>query len=186
MKKEQLKELGLNDDLIKKIMDINGKDIQNAKEKATAGSNEALEENQALKDQLKERDKDLKTLRAQAKDNKELSNSYKELQDKYSKDTADLTTKLNQTRLNSALNTALTKAKVRNPKSIKGLLDMQEIKLDKEGNLTGLDDQISKIKQTDSYLFDEGKEQNYAPSNGKPAGTDQVQEMVDVFKGDKN
>ena len=186
MKREQLKELGLNDELIKKIMDLNGKDIQNAKDKAAANNDEALAENKALKDQLKERDKDLKDLRAKAKDNDELSNSYKELQAKYSKDTADLTTKLNQTRLNSALNSALTKAKVRNPKTVRGLLDMNEIKLDKEGNLTGLDDQITKIKQTDSYLFNEGKEQDYTPSNGKPTGADQVQEMVDVFKGEKN
>ncbi len=50
--------------------------------------------NEALKAQLKERDKDLKNLRKNAKDNEELSNFYKELQAKYEKDTAGLSPKL--------------------------------------------------------------------------------------------
>ncbi len=106
------------------------------------------------------------------------------MQAKYEKDTADLSTKLSQTRLNSALDGELSKAGVRNTKAIKGLLDMNEIKLDKEGNLTGLDSQIKSIKQSDSYLFNEGQKQDYQPSNGKPAETDPVQQMVNVFKGE--
>ena len=142
MKRDQLKELGLEESVINQIMDLNGADIE------------------------------------KAKDNEELSNSYKELQAKYEKDTADLSTKLSQTRLNSALDGELSKAGVRNTKAIKGLLDMNEIKLDKEGNLTGLD------SQSDSYLFNEGQKQDYQPSNGKPAETDPVQQMVNVFKGE--
>ncbi len=167
MKRDQLKELGLEESVINQIMDLNGADI----EKAKSSSAEMQEENEALKAQ-------------NAKDNEELSNSYKELQAKYEKDTADLSTKLSQTRLNSALDGELSKAGVRNTKAIKGLLDMNEIKLDKEGNLTGLDSQIKSIKQSDSYLFNEGQKQNYQPSNGKPAETDPVQQMVNVFKGE--
>ncbi len=112
MKRDQLKELGLEESVINKIMDLNGADI----EKAKSSSAEMQEENNALKAQLKERDKDLKNLRKSAKDNEELSNSYKELQAKYEKDTADLSTKLSQTRLNSALDRELSKAEVRNAK----------------------------------------------------------------------
>lgn len=180
MKRDQLKDLGVEESVINKIMDLNGADI----EKAKSSSAEMQEENEALKAQLKERDNDLKKLRKNAKDNEELSNSYKELQAKYEKDTADLSTKLSQTRLNSALDGELSKAGVRNTKAIKGLLDMNEIKLDKEGNLTGLDSQIKSIKQSDSYLFNEGQKQDYHPSNGKPAETDPVQQMVNVFKGE--
>ena len=180
MKRDQLKKLGLSDEQIKSVMDLNGDDINKAK----SGNAEVLEENQALKDQIKERDKDLKTLRTKAKDNEDLSTQLKEWQDKYKKDTADLTTKLSQTKLNNAVDNALNKAHVRNIKSIKGLLDMNSIKLDENGELSGLDDQINNIKQSDSYLFDEGKKQDYQPTSGKPAKTDEVQQMVDVFKGD--
>ena len=79
MKRNQLKDLGLDEDQIKVVMDLNGEDINNAK-----SSNDAIvEENNALKAQIAERDKDLKNLRKNAKDNEELSNSYKELETKY-------------------------------------------------------------------------------------------------------
>lgn len=179
MKRDQLKELGLQDDAIDKIMSINGSDI----EKAKSSNTEIAQENEELKKQIKERDKDLKQLRNNAKDNKELTKSYEELQAKYDKDTADLSNKLSKTRLNSALDSALLKSNVRNTKAIKGFLDMSRIKLDKEGNLTGLDDQIDAIKKTDGYLFDEGQRQDYMPTNGKPNKPDETQEMIDVFKG---
>lgn len=178
MKRNQLKDLGLNEDQIKAVMDLNGEDINNAK----SGNDAIVEENNALKAQIAERDKDLKNLRKNAKDNEELSNSYKELETKYKNDTADLTNKLNQTRLTSAVDRALTANKVRNTKTMKGLIDMDKVKLDDQGNLTGLDDQIAAIKKTDGYLFDEGEKQSYSPSNGKPAESDPVQAMVDVFK----
>ncbi|MDK6296043.1 hypothetical protein QP103_06690, partial [Gardnerella swidsinskii] len=63
MKRKQLEELGLQEEQIKKIMDLNGEDIQNAKDKASASNAEILEENKALKSQMSERDKDLKKLR---------------------------------------------------------------------------------------------------------------------------
>lgn len=113
MKRDQLKELGVEESVINKIMDLNCADI----EKAKSSSAEMQEENEALKAQLKERDNDLKKLRKNAKDNEELSNSYKELQAKYEKDTADLSTKLSQTRLNSALDGELSKAGVKNAKA---------------------------------------------------------------------
>ena len=178
MKREQLKELGLNDDQIQKIMDLNGEDINKAK----SSNAETLEENEALKAQIKERDKDLNHLRKNAKDNEELSNSYKELETKYKNDTADLTNKLNQTRLTSAVDRALSASKVRDTKAIKGFLDMDKVKLDEQGNLSGLDEQIKEIHKTAPYIFDEGIKQNYEPNNGTPANTDLVQSMVDVFK----
>ena len=178
MKRNQLKDLGLDEDQIKAVMDLNGEDINNAK----SGNDAIVEENNALKAQIAERDKDLKNLRKNAKDNEELSNSYKELEAKYKNDTADLTNKLNQTRLTSAVDRALSASKVRDTKAIKGFLDMDKVKLDDQGNLSGLDEQIKEIHQTAPYIFDEGTKQNYEPNNGTPATTDPIQAMVDVFK----
>ena len=178
MKRNQLKDLGLNEDQIKAVMDLNGEDINNAK----SGNDAIVEENNALKAQIAERDKDLKNLRKNAKDNEELSNSYKELETKYKNDTTDLTNKLNQTRLTSAVDRALSASKVRDTKAIKGFLDMDKVKLDEQGNLSGLDEQIKEIHKTAPYIFDEGIKQNYEPSNGTPVNTDPVQAMVDVFK----
>lgn len=178
MKRNQLKDLGLDEDQIKAVMDLNGEDINNAK----SGNDAIVEENNALKAQIAERDKDLKNLRKNAKDNEELSNSYKELEVKYKNDTTALTNKLNQARLTSAVDRALSASKVRDTKAIKGFLDMDKVKLDEQGNLSGLDEQIKEIRQTAPYIFDEGTKQNYEPNNGTPATTDPIQAMVDVFK----
>ena len=90
--------------------------------------------------QMSERDKDLKKLRSQVKDNENLTAQFNDLKKKYDKDTADFTQKLATNRLNSAIYQSLSKDNARNNKAIKGLLNMDEIKLDDDGNLTGLDD----------------------------------------------
>ena len=141
-----------------------------------------LEENKSLKDQIAGRDKDLKKLKGQVKDNEDLTKQVKDLQDKYNTDTKDLNAKLAQTKLNGAINQALNADKVRNSKALKGLLNMDNIKLDEEGKLVGLDEQVKEIKKSDSYLFDEGSGQNYKPESGKPASSDITQTMVDIFK----
>ena len=178
MKRDQLKDLGLNEDQIKAVMDINGEDINKAK----TGNDEISKENESLKAQLSERDKDLKKFQAQIKDNEEASTQLQELREKYKQDTKNLTDQIAQVKLTGAVDRALSANKVRNTKTMKGLIDMDKVKLDDQGNLTGLDDQIAAIKKTDGYLFDEGEKQSYSPSNGKPAESDPVQAMVDVFK----
>ena len=54
MKRNQLKDLGLNEDQIKAVMDLNGEDINNPK----SGNDPIVEENKALKAQIPDRDKD--------------------------------------------------------------------------------------------------------------------------------
>lgn len=180
MKRKQLEELGLQEEQIKKIMDLNGADI----EKAKGESSDLQAENEALKSQMNERDKDLKKLRSQVKDNEDLTAQFNDLKKKYDKDTADLTQKLATNRLNSAVDSSLSKAGVRNNKAIKGLLNMDAIKLDDDGNLTGLDDQLKSLHKSDAYLFNEGETQTYNPSDGKPPVTDETQAMINVFKGE--
>ena len=63
---------------------------------------------------------------------------------------------------------------------------MDKVDFDKDGNLTGLDDQLTAIRESDGYLFDEGNRADYDPANGQPAKADPVQAMVDVFKGVTN
>ncbi|WEV51668.1 phage scaffolding protein [Lactobacillus sp. ESL0731] len=165
MKREQLKELGLSEDVIDKVMSMNGEDINAAKGNAA----ELSTENESLKQQIANRDKDLKKLRKESSDNEDLSKQLKDWQDKYKQDTEQLNQQLSQTKLANAINQALTADKVRNPKAIKGLLNMDDIKLNDKGELIGLDEQIAAIKKSDAYLFDEGSKQPYNPASGSPA-----------------
>ena len=178
MKRETLKDMGLAAEQVDKIMELNGVDIEKAKGKA----NELATENTELKAQLKKRDDDLVELRKSVKDNETLSADFKALQEKYKNDRADLEKQVAQVKLTSALDMGLSGAKVRNAKALKGLLDLDAIKLDDAGKLTGLDDRLKAIRKSDPYLFDEGEKQDYTPASGETAKSDPVSLMVESFQ----
>lgn len=180
MKRDQLKELGLSDEQIQSVMDLNGKDINKTKENLAS----LTTENESLKNQISDRDKDLKKFKSQVKDSEDLEKQITNWQAKYKKDTADLNAKLGQVKLNSAIDQSLSKSNARNIKAVKSLLNMDDVSIDDDGNLKGLDDQIKAIQKSDPYLFNEGEEQHYNPTNGKPPAEDPTQVMVDVFKGE--
>ncbi|BAN07787.1 Scaffolding protein [Levilactobacillus brevis KB290] len=182
MKRDLLKGMNLTDDQIEAIMKANGVDIEAAK--SSLGDVDALkQENDTLKEQLTTRDKDMKALKKQVADNEDLTKQVTDLQAKYDNDTKALSAQLNQTKLTEALNTALSGAKARNPKTVEALLDMDKIQLEEDGKLTGLDDQLAAIKKDNEYLFDEGSNTNYEPGGGNGSNdSDQVQTLVDAFK----
>lgn len=180
MKRNQLEELGLEKETIDKILDINGQDI----EKAKGNLAELTQENESLKGQLEDRDKDLKDLQKQAKDNEDLSKQYKDLQAKYKQDSENLTNQLNNTKLNYAVDSALTGYKARNTKAVKSLLDMNKVALDDEGKVQGLEDQVKALTESDPYLFDQGEKQDYEPSGGKTESS-AYEQFLSAFKGEE-
>ena len=183
MKREELKKLNLTDEQIDKVMSLHGADVENSKSKI----DELNKTNESLQSQIAERDKDLKTLKKQAGDNEELTNQYKSLQSKYKQDTENLSKELQQTKLNGAVDSALSKAKVRNSRAAKALLNMDEVKLNDKGEVEGLDDQISSLQKTDGYLFDQGSKEPYQPQGGgSKTDPDPVATMTNVFKGENN
>ena len=183
MKREELKKLNLTDEQIDKVMSLHGVDVENSKSKI----DELNKTNESLQSQIAERDKDLKTLKKQAGDNEELTNQFKELQTKYKQDTDNLTKELQQTKLNSAVDSALSKAKVRNSKAAKALLNMDGVKLNDKGEVEGLDDQINSLQKTDGYLFDQGNKEPYQPQGGGgKADPDPVATMTNIFKGEES
>jgi hypothetical protein len=79
-------------------------------------------------------------------DIEKLKKDASEWENKYNTDIAAV-------KLDSAVNMALVEAKAKNPKLAKAALDMSIIKLDGE-NLTGLTEQLDKLKESDAYLFE--------------------------------
>ena len=60
---------------------------------------------------------------------------------------------LESARLDSAIQLAIAKSGTLSEKALMGLLDKDKIKFDKDGKLTGLDEQLEAIKKEDSFLF---------------------------------
>lgn len=61
-------------------------------------------------------------------------------------------TDIQKIKYDSALDVALVSSKTRNPKALKGLLDLEKIKFEGD-KLIGFDEQLEAIKKSDAYLF---------------------------------
>lgn len=101
---------------------------------------------------LQDKDSKIKELTDQVKgfdgvDVKGLQTQVKDWETKYNADMA-------QAKIDSAVALALAKSGTKSEKALRGLLDMSAVKLDKDGNLTGLDDQLATIKKENDFLFE--------------------------------
>jgi len=158
MKREELKSLGLTDEQIDKVMAANGADIETHKS-ATTKANTDL---QAAKDQLAEANKQIEAFKEmKPEDLKKAAEDYKS---KYDKLVEDHAAETKQHQFDSALEKGLAEAKAKNPKALKGLLDLTNLKYNEaDGSLVGLKEQIEKIKPENDYLFESAEDAEPTP-----------------------
>ena len=167
MKREFLRELGLSEEQIEKVMSEHGKTITDTSAKLAA----AEESKKALEAQLVERDKDIKDLKKGAEDNAELAQKYADLETKYKGAKAEYEQQIKDTNLNHAVDMALT-GKVHDAGIVRGLLDRTKLTLDEQGQLGGLDEQLKGLSESKPFLFiPEGNTGTNPSFNGaRPAG----------------
>lgn len=146
MKRDFLKDLGLADEAIDKIMAENGKDIEAVKTSLSAKEAELKTAQKTISD-LQETVKKFDGV-----DVEKLKADLAAAQEKYNND-------LSQIKLDNALELALRDAKARNPKAVKALLNADEIKLDGD-KLLGLDAQLEAIKKDNDFLFEAEKQKD--------------------------
>lgn len=87
-----------------------------------------------------------------------INSAIKTAKETYEKD-------LNETKFNSALNMELLKSKAVDVDMVKVKLKLDDIKLNEDGSLSGLSEQLEKIKGEYGFLF-EGNKQKYDPAGG--------------------
>lgn len=149
MTREFLEEMGIEKENINKILNKYHEGVKEYKD--SAEKVKTLEaETSSLKEQISQRDKDLKELKKV--DAKELETKIAELEEKNKTLQAESESKLLETRKNLMLENSLMKANVKNSKAIKGMLELDKITINGD-ELDGLDDQIKALKESDSYLF---------------------------------
>ncbi|EAC3914282.1 scaffolding protein [Listeria monocytogenes] len=148
MQREYLKGLGLEDEVINKVMAENGKDITAAKQQLS----EVEAERDGLKSQLTQRDKDIDDLKKDSGTSEELKKQIEDLQQKNTDLESNYQSEIAETKKNSAIELALASAKAKNPKAVRALLDNDKLELTKEG-LKGLDEQLEALQESDAYLF---------------------------------
>ena len=160
MTRKQLEDLGLTKEQADSVMKINGDEIENAKGTAATEIKNLQTEVDGLKTQVGDRDKQLETLKASAGDNADLKKQIEDLQTENATAKANHESELNQLKIDFAVEKALTGAKAKNIKAVKALLELDDAKLDKDGNVKGLAEQIEKLTSGDDtkFLFEAQKQ----------------------------
>lgn len=171
MKRSELEALGLNKEQVDAVIKINGDDIENAKKTAESETQNVQKEVDSLKSQVKERDKQLETLKATAGDNEALTKQIADLQAENATAKEAHETEMTRLKVDFAVEKALAGANAKNVKAVKALLDLEDAKLDKEGNVKGLQEQIDKLTAANDtkFLF-EVPEQNQGQGQQKFKG----------------
>ena len=144
MKREFLKELGITDEQIDKIMAENGGDIQREQDKL----NEKVKELEIVSGQLTEANKTIKSYKDMDID--KIKQSSAEWEEKYNKAMGDLKTE----RESNLLDKLLLSVNTHDADVVKGLLKKEELVF-KDDNVLGLDKQIETLKKDKPYLFKE-------------------------------
>lgn len=177
---EILKEQGITEEQAKAVMNsmkehkIYTTTLENAEERYNKLKTQKTE----LDNLLKERDNQLLELSKANKGNEELSKQIKELQTSNKNQIAEYEEKINKMQFDYALDNALTKAKCRNNKAVKALLNLDELKYE-NGEIVGLEGQIQALKGDSDYLFETHK----ATGSGfNPAGNNSNKITKEDFK----
>lgn len=163
MKREFLEGLGLTKEVIDEIMSENGKDINKTK----ADYEEIKSQLDTANGAIKERDKQLKTLKDSAGDNEELQKQITELQATNKEAATKYANDLKELKLNNAIKLAIND-KVHNEDMAASLFDKSKLILSDDGKVIGIEEQLENIKKDNAFLFKTGKtETSYNPKGGE-------------------
>ncbi|MEK4712249.1 phage scaffolding protein [Sporosarcina sp. FSL K6-5500] len=165
MNKEQLIALGLTEEQADEVVAGIGTMIPKSRFDEVNAAKKQLDTDLAA------RDTQLEELKKTAGASEELKGQIATLQAANDTTKTEYEEKIQKQSYNYALERALTEAKVKNPKAVKALLDIEAIKLDGE-KLLGLDEQLKTLSESDGYLFaqdSDGKPvfKGFTPADGK-------------------
>lgn len=158
-----------------------------AKKKATEGLKNFLKDNYVekakfdeaataksnLETQIKERDKQLETLKKTAGDKEKLEATIKQLQDENKSAKTKYEMDLKNLRIDSAVKLKLS-GTAQDVDIVASLIDKTKLIVSDDGTVTGLDEQINPLKTSKPFLFKDVKLQknkNYEPAGGNGGNT---------------
>lgn len=163
MNKEKLIEMGLTEELATKVAkELDGNYVPKTR------FNEVNTELKQAKDQVKERDSQLETLKKSVGDSEELKKQIETLQNENKTKDESHAAEIKQIKIDAAVDKALNDAKVKNLKAAKALLDLDKAELSDDGTVKGLDIQIKTLSEAEDskFLFDVTNTQKNQNSKG--------------------
>ena len=166
---EYIKSLNLADEVkakavenLKKMISDNYVEKTKFDEATTAKAN--------LETQIKERDKQLETLKKTTGDKKKLESTIKQLQEENKSSKTKYEQDLKNLRIDSAVKLKLSNT-AQDVDIVASLIDKTKLIVSDDGTVTGLDEQINPLKQSKPFLFKETKSKggSYDPAGGVEA-----------------
>ncbi len=149
MKRSFLSSLGIESDKIDAIMSEYGKTVSDLKD-TLADKSQELETVKASLDKFK--DVDIEALKQEAANAK-----------------ADKEKAINDFKLDMAIDKAFAESKAKHSDLLRGKIDRDKLSFDKEGNLKGLDEQVSSLKESYKDLFETSEESKPEVAGASPA-----------------
>lgn len=155
MRRDFLKDLGLSDEIIDKIMTQYGLDIE--KYKTDKKENEV--KITFLNDKIKEQEEVINSMQKDNESYTKLKQDYDLLQEEKTKNDNEYKQQIREIKLKSGVEKALNSAGAINQKVVIPLLKefLDKAEIDEKGNVNGLEEQIKQIKDNadTSFLFKE-------------------------------
>lgn len=146
MKKEDLVNLGIEEDVAKQILIIHGKDIESLKQSVS----ESTSETAALKTQLQESLAKIESFGDVDAMKLELDKWKAEAE----KVKGDSERNKQEMTVDFALEKALLQSKAKNSKAVRALIEVDKISISEDGEITGLSEQLETIKSENDFLFE--------------------------------
>lgn len=163
MKREFLRGLGVEEEHIKKILDEHHDSVREYREKADKVDS-LQNELETANNEIKERDNQITQLQEQSGDNEELNKQL----EAYKQANADYEQKLKEVQLNNAIKVHFAKD-ANDPDDVLAFINKENLELQEDGKVKGLEDAGKALKEAKPYLFSENKPTGNAPIDGTSA-----------------
>lgn len=172
MKRKFLEDLGLEKDIVDKIMQENGNDINKAK----SDYEDVKAQLETANNTIKERDKQIEKLKEV--DGEKLKEEITKLQKLNKEAEKKYLDDLKELKLNNAIKLAIHD-KVFNEDMAAGLFDKSKLILNDDGSVIGIDEQYENIKKDNAFLFKTNEvKNNYNPSIGESTKNMSLEEAM--------
>ncbi|MCH1965942.1 phage scaffolding protein [Paraclostridium sordellii] len=140
----------LSEDIKSKYKDIDLVDSSKYVEKTKF--DEVKQAKKQLETDVKDRDTQLETLKKSAGDNATLKQQIEQLQNDNKKKDEEYQAELKDLKLTNAIKLAITDS-AQDIDLVTGLIDKSKLILSEDGKVTGLDEQVTGLKESKSFLF---------------------------------
>lgn len=169
MTKEQLQALNLTEEQINAIIEDYGKNYVSKTQ-----FNEKNDAYKQAKQEIENLTNDISTLSEANKANEALQSQIKELQDAATQREADYNESIKTLKIDTAITKALSKSGAMNETILTGLLDRTKIAIGEDNTITGIQEQIVALKESDPYLFKQDSIKGVVPGDATPKTHDGI------------